>query len=102
MLGRERFDYKELRDQLKGVNADVQIAILDSCSSGAFNRLKVGMRRSPFLFDESTEAAGHAFLTSSSASEAAQESDEIGGSFFTHYLLIALSGAQPTPASTAG
>lgn len=96
MLGRERFDYKELRDQLKGVNADVQIAILDSCSSGAFTRLKGGMRRSPFLFDESTEAAGHAFLTSSSASEAAQESDEIGGSFFTHYLLIALSGAADT------
>ena len=96
MLGRERFEYKELREQLKGVNADVQIAILDSCSSGAFTRLKGGMRRSPFLFDESTDAAGHAFLTSSSASEAAQESDDIGGSFFTHYLLIALSGAADT------
>ena len=96
LLGTERFAYQELRDQLKGMNADVQIAILDSCSSGAFTRLKGGMRRSPFLFDESTEAAGHAFLTSSSASEAAQESDEIGGSFFTHYLLIALSGAADT------
>lgn len=93
LLGRERFEYRELRDRLKNVKADVHIAILDSCSSGAFTRLKGGVRRSPFLFDESTEAAGHAFLTSSSANEAAQESDEIGGSFFTHYLLIALSGA---------
>jgi len=96
MLGRERLGYKELKDELKAVGADVQIAILDSCSSGAFTRLKGGERRSPFLFDESTEAAGHAFLTSSSESEAAQESDEIGGSFFTHYLLIALSGAADT------
>ena len=96
MLGRERLGYKELKDQLKAVGADVQIAILDSCSSGAFTRLKGGERRSPFLFDESTEAAGHAFLTSSSESEAAQESDEIEGSFFTHYLLIALSGAADT------
>jgi hypothetical protein len=93
LLGGERYSYRRLRDELKAVEADVHIAILDSCSSGAFTRLKGGMRRSPFLFDESTEAEGHAFLTSSSASEAAQESDEIGGSFFTHYLLSALSGA---------
>lgn len=96
LLGRDRFEYRELRDELKGVGADVHIAILDSCSSGAFTRLKGGMRRSPFLFDESTEASGHAFLTSSSASEAAQESDEIGGSFFTHYFISALSGAADT------
>lgn len=96
LLGKDRFEYRELRDELKGVGADVHIAILDSCSSGAFTRLKGGMRRSPFLFDESTEAAGHAFLTSSSANEAAQESDEIGGSFFTHYLISALSGAADT------
>jgi hypothetical protein len=93
LLGGNSYGYRELRAELKAVAADVHIAILDSCSSGAFTRLKGGMRRSPFLFDESTEAAGHAFLTSSSASEAAQESDEIRGSFFTHYLLAALSGA---------
>jgi hypothetical protein len=36
---------------------------------------------------------GHAFLTSSSADEAAQESDLIKGSFFTHYLVSGLRGA---------
>lgn len=93
LLGEERLDYTELKEQLKDVKADVHIAILDSCSSGAFTRLKGGTRRSPFLFDDSTKASGHAFLTSSSENEAAQESDEIGGSFFTHYLIAALSGA---------
>ena len=36
---------------------------------------------------------GHAFLTSSSEDEAAQESDRIGASFFTHYLVSGLRGA---------
>lgn len=96
LIGEERLEYLELRDRLKEVDADVHIAILDSCSSGVFTRLKGGVRRSPFLFDESTKAAGHAFLTSSSENEAAQESDELGGSFFTHYFLAALSGAADT------
>lgn len=33
------------------------------------------------------------FLTSSAAGEDAQESDELGGSFFTHYLISGLVGA---------
>ena len=36
---------------------------------------------------------GYAFLTSSSADEAAQESDAIGASFFTHYLVSGMRGA---------
>jgi hypothetical protein len=36
---------------------------------------------------------GYAFLTSSSADEVAQESDRIGASFFTHYLVSGLRGA---------
>ena len=39
---------------------------------------------------------GHAFLTSSSADEVSQESDSIGGSFFTHYLVSGLRGAADT------
>src|SRR5262249_42604973 len=41
----------------------------------------------------SIQVRGHAFLASSSQSEAAQESDRIGGSFFTHYLVTGLRGA---------
>ena len=36
---------------------------------------------------------GHAFLTSSAETEAAQESDRIGASYFTHYLVSGLRGA---------
>ena len=35
----------------------------------------------------------HAYLTSSSEDEASQESDQIGSSFFTHYLVSGLRGA---------
>ena len=93
LLGDEKYTYSDLRNSINAIDADVHIAILDSCSSGAFTRLKGGTRRSPFLVDESVETSGHAFLTSSSEDEAAQESDSIGGSFFTHYLVSALRGA---------
>jgi len=36
---------------------------------------------------------GDAFMTSSSANEASQESDAIRGSFFTYYLVSGLRGA---------
>jgi hypothetical protein len=41
-------------------------------------------------------AQGTAFITSSAAGEAAQESARIGGSFFTHHLEAALRGAGDT------
>ncbi|NOY08097.1 MAG: caspase family protein [Spirochaetes bacterium] len=91
-----KLKYKELRRFIKQVGADVSIAILDSCSSGSFTRIKGGKRISPFLIDESVKTEGHAFLTSSSENEVAQESDSIGGSFFTHYLISALRGAADT------
>ena len=93
LLGEERFSYLDLRDNVMNMGADVNIAVLDSCASGAFTRLKGGSRDTPFLIDESITTKGHAFLTSSSEDEAAQESDSIGGSFFTHYLVSALRGA---------
>ena len=86
-------DYKRLRGLIDKVPADVRIAILDSCSSGAFTRFKGGKKREPFLVGSAAEVEGHAYLTSSSADEAAQESDRIGGSFFTHYLVTGLRGA---------
>jgi len=92
----EQILYKEIRDQLDQAGADVVIAVLDSCSSGAITRLKGGQRRSPFLIDESSSMEGHAFLTSSSETELSQESDRIGASFFTHYLISGLRGAADT------
>jgi hypothetical protein len=93
LLKGEHLRYTDLRKSLDTLPADVRIAILDSCSSGALTRRKGGKARPPFLVDESAEVRGHAFLTSSSEHEAAQESDRIGASFFTHYLLSGLRGA---------
>ncbi len=93
LLGGERVGYKELRQRVQKVPADVRIAVLDSCASGAFTRLKGGTKRAPFMVGASAEVKGHAFLTSSSVDEAAQESDRIGGSFFTHYFTTGLQGA---------
>lgn len=93
LLGREKVTYKELKEGIKSIPADVRIAILDSCSSGAFTRIKGGTFRPPFVLDSSFNMKGDAFMTSSSANEASQESDAIKGSFFTYYLVSGLRGA---------
>ncbi|MFW6312441.1 MAG: caspase family protein [Spirochaetota bacterium] len=93
MLGDDHLSYVELRRLIDDVGADVSIAILDSCASGAFTRLKGGSFTQPFLLDDGSDVTGHAFLASSSADEASQESDSLGSSFFTHYLVSGLRGA---------
>ena len=93
LLRGELLTYEDLRQSLARLPADVRIAILDSCASGAMTRRKGGTFKAPFLFDSSVKVQGYAYLTSSSADEAAQESDRIGGSFFTHYLISGMRGA---------
>ncbi len=93
LLGEERFSYQRLRRLMDDVPADVRITVLDACASGAITRIKGGQRRQAFLVDDSSEMKGYAFLTSSSANEMAQESDQIGSSFFTHYLVSGMRGA---------
>ena len=93
MLGNDHMSYVDLRRHIDAVHADISIAILDSCASGAFTRLKGGSFTQPFLLDEGSDVTGHAFLASSSADEASQESDSLGSSFFTHYLVSGLRGA---------
>jgi|GEM_PF-412221 len=93
LLGNERLTYSELKKDIVSLNVDVRIAILDSCSSGAFTRTKGGTMRSSFLVDTSYDMKGNAFMTSSSADEASQESDSIKGSFFTHYIVTGMRGA---------
>jgi hypothetical protein len=93
LLQGERVDYGELRRALGGLPADVRIAVLDSCASGAFARRKGGASRPAFLVDAGSQVKGQAILTSSSEDEASQESDRLGGSFFTHHLVSGLRGA---------
>jgi hypothetical protein len=93
LLDGDRYAYRDLRDRLDAIPADVRIAVLDACASGAFTRLKGGKLRPPFLVDESAAMRGHAFLTSSAETESAQESDRIRASYFTHYLISGFRGA---------
>ena len=93
LLGKDRLAYSELRSSMDQVPAAVRVAILDSCSSGSLTRAKGGSAKPAFLYDASSDMKGHAYITSSSAEEAAQESDRIGASYFTYHLVSALRGA---------
>ena len=93
LLAGDHLGYQQLLDSLKTANATVRIAVLDACNSGSITRIKGGKPKPPFLVDESFDMRGYAFLTSSSADEAAQESDLIEASFFTHYLVSGMRGA---------
>ena len=93
LIGGAHYDYARLRQRIRAVPADVHIAIVDSCASGSFTRMKGGARMPAFLRDSSNQVQGFAFLSSSSADEDAQESDRISASFFTYFFVAGLRGA---------
>ncbi|MBK8011133.1 MAG: caspase family protein [Deltaproteobacteria bacterium] len=93
-LGSTQLSMAEIRRRLSTSKARVRLGILDSCESGAITREKGGRRGKSFLLDvdDRDTAKGLILISSSSADESSQESDEIGGSFFTHYLTSGLRG----------
>jgi hypothetical protein len=93
-LGDTRVRLDDVRARLAAGAADIRIGVFDSCRAGSLNRTK-GARRAPAFAIEaagSEETRGLVMLTSASADEDAQESDEIGGSYFSHYLVSGLRG----------
>ncbi len=92
-LGKDRVSYKEFKDMITSLGADVRIGILDSCASGALTLPKGVKKKPPFLMDTAYDMKGYAFITSSSATEAAQESSRLKRSFFTHNLISGMRGA---------
>jgi len=94
-LGGSRLELAELEQLVRGSAAAFRLLVLDSCRSGALTRVKGGTPIPPFdiQLNERVTGEGAVFLTSSSASEDSQESDELKGSFFTHALLSGLLGA---------
>jgi len=93
LLGGTRFPYPKIREEMALLKADVNVAVLDACASGAITRQKGVIREPAFLATSPADMKGYAFLTSSSENETAQESDRIRASFFTYYLISALRGA---------
>jgi Caspase domain len=94
-LGTTQLELGELEQLVRGSAATFRLLILDACRSGALTRVKGGTPIPPFdiRLGERLAGEGAVFLTSSSASEDSQESDEIKGSFFTHALVSGLLGA---------
>ncbi len=94
-LGGDELPLAVLRERLERVPVDVRVVLLDACQSGAYSRAKGATRAADFSYNsvDGLNVAGTAVLASSSASELSQESDEAGGSFFTHHLVGALRGA---------
>lgn len=85
---------RELEALVRGSSAQVRILVIDACRSGAVTRVKGGSPAPPIvLSDPGGPDEGVVVLTASAAGEDAQESDALGGSFFTHYLLSGLRGA---------
>jgi len=94
-LGASRFPLEELEALVRGSPARTRILVVDACRSGGLTRVKGHVEAPPFDIRarRSEGSEGAVFLTSSAANEDAQESDELRGSFFTHYLVSALVGA---------
>lgn len=92
-LGKETFAWKALRTKIDSLHADVKIAVIDACGSGAITRAKGGVAVPAFMVDKSSDMKGYAFITSSTQDESSQESDKLKGSFFTHSLVSGLRGA---------
>lgn len=96
-LGRTDVRWTELQTLLDQSGADVRVALLDACQSGAMAQERTkGAARAPAFAVELTEqltASGQVVLTSSAANEVSHESDALGGSYFTHHLISALAGA---------
>ena len=97
-LGRDRLTFSQLRQWLATAGADVRVALVDSCKSGALLAAKGGAPGPAFQIRLTDDVAstGEALLTSSASDEVALESREIGGSFFTHHFISGLRGAADT------
>ena len=94
-LGGTELGFKAFKATLRASPADVRLFIIDACRSGEVTRVKGARPAQPFTIsaDDRLQGEGMAIITSSAASEDAQESDRLRGSFFTHHLVAAMLGA---------
>ncbi len=86
---------RDLRTAIADVPADLRVTILDSCRTGG--RAK-GVARGPAFDLQVAPDSPHGTveLRASAVGEAAQESDELGGAVFTHFLVSGLRGGADT------
>ena len=95
-IGSERLLLRDLRSYLEQlVSADVRIAFVDACQSGALTGVKGGKRAPGYevRLADPGQVKGMAIVTSSTANELSQESDDLRGSFFSQSIMSGLRGA---------
>jgi hypothetical protein len=95
-IGGERLLLRDLRSYLEQLNAaDVRVAFVDACQSGALTGLKGGKRAPGYevRLADPGQVKGMAIVTSSTANELSQESDDLKGSFFSQSIMAGLRGA---------
>jgi hypothetical protein len=97
-LGDSVLRYGRLKRYLERGGADVRLALIDSCRSGTLVAMKGGQPSAGYHVAVTDEifSSGYAVITSSAGNELSQESHEIRGSYFTHYLVSGLHGAADT------
>ncbi|MEK7393928.1 MAG: caspase family protein, partial [Fibrobacterota bacterium] len=100
LLGASRLRYSRLRRMFETSPAEIRLAVLDACASGAALRAKGGVRKQAFRIEGAERLRGQAFLTSSRAEEVSQESDKLKGSFFTQAFVAGLRGAADADADS--
>ncbi len=95
LLGRNKLYYEELSHVVDLSGASVRLQIVDACHAGSLTRRKGATPVPGFLVDvdSSLAAEGRVVITSSSEDEYSQESDAIGASYFTHFMVGGLRGA---------
>ncbi len=93
-LGASGLPLVQLEQLVRGSPAAFRMMIVDACRSGALTRVKGGTVGAPvpIVLGETLAADGVVLWSASAASEQAQESDAIKGSFFTHFLVSGLAG----------
>lgn len=91
-LPRGTLPLSELRAEMRRIPADLRIAFLDACRAPGRSK---GVSRGPdFDLAVSPDSPrGTVEIRASSSGEAAQESEELAGAVFTHFLLSGLRGA---------
>ena len=94
-FGSDRLAFNDLREMLDTSPATTKVAFVDSCHSGKLTASKGGRPGPAFdlVLSDNLDTDGTAIVTSSAGNENSQESGEIQGSFFSHYLMSGLRGA---------
>jgi hypothetical protein len=94
-LGQTGLAWAELRVFLDESRARLRIAMVDACRSGNLVQAK-GFDLGPTFvgtMSSTVSSRGSAVIVATEAGAIAQESAELGGSYFTHFLISGLRGA---------